>query len=286
MGERGAASCRSRRPWGSPGRISRDWKRTRIVVCREAIRLVFRKFQEVGTVRQTLLWFLEEGLRLPMHQSESETVWKRPTYATVYRILTHPAYGGSLRLGKTEMVSRYDKGLPRKGCRRKPPDRWLALIPNTHEGYVDWETFQQIRRAIARESSRSRPFPAEAKRGLGILAGLLRCRRCGRKLEVRYRAATMTCCVMAVGVAELDNGEPTCIAFGGIPVDEEIGRQVRRVLQPAAVEAAVQAHREEQQHRDEVQAALRAQTSKRRVMLQSSVETIRRCRSREPPGRG
>ena len=131
----------------------------------EAIRLVFRKFQEVGTVRQTLLWFLEEGLQLPVRQSESETVWKRPTYATVYRILTHPAYGGAYAYGKTEMVSRYDKGLPRKGCRRRPRDRWLALIPNTHEGYVDWETFQQIRRAIAENL----PGPGRsgaAKRGL------------------------------------------------------------------------------------------------------------------------
>jgi hypothetical protein len=28
----------------------------------EAIRFVYRKFQELGTVRQTLLWFLEEDL--------------------------------------------------------------------------------------------------------------------------------------------------------------------------------------------------------------------------------
>src|SRR6201998_4499028 len=31
----------------------------------EAIVLVFRKFRELGSVRQTLMWFLEEGLQLP-----------------------------------------------------------------------------------------------------------------------------------------------------------------------------------------------------------------------------
>src|SRR5271168_574558 len=32
---------------------------------REAILLVFRKFEELGAARPTLLWFLEEGLQLP-----------------------------------------------------------------------------------------------------------------------------------------------------------------------------------------------------------------------------
>jgi len=221
----------------------------------EAIRLVFRKFQEVGAVRQTLLWFLEEGLQLPVRQSDNETTWKRPTYATVYRILTHPAYGGAYAYGKTEMVARYDEGLPRKGCRRRPQERWLALIPNTHEGYVDWETFQRIRHAIAENL----PGPGRcgaAKRGLALLAGLLRCRRCGRKLVVHYTGRHHDVLRYGCRRGWLDNGEPTCIAFGGIPVDEEIGRQIRRVLQPAALEAAVQAHRDERQHQNEVQAAL------------------------------
>ena len=31
----------------------------------QAILLVFRKFIELGTVRQTLMWFLEHGLQVP-----------------------------------------------------------------------------------------------------------------------------------------------------------------------------------------------------------------------------
>ncbi len=34
--------------------------------------LVFRKFQELGTVRQTLLWFPERGLQLPTHTPRGE----------------------------------------------------------------------------------------------------------------------------------------------------------------------------------------------------------------------
>jgi hypothetical protein len=55
----------------------------------------------------------------------------------------------------------------------------------------------------------------------------------------------------------LDNGEAR-IAFGGIPVDEAIGREVLRAVHPAAVvEAAVQASQEETRRQDEVLEALR-----------------------------
>src|ERR1700730_18293476 len=61
----------------------------------QAIVLVFEKFLELGSVRQTLLWFLEQGLEMPVRNQLGETCWKRPSYATVYRILTGPVYGGA-----------------------------------------------------------------------------------------------------------------------------------------------------------------------------------------------
>jgi hypothetical protein len=43
----------------------------------------------------------------------------------------------------------------------------------------------------------------------------------------------------------LDHGEARGIAFGGIPVDEAIGTALLKAVQPAAVEAAVQASEDE-----------------------------------------
>ncbi|HVH87868.1 MAG TPA: hypothetical protein VM912_14165, partial [Terriglobales bacterium] len=48
-----------------------------------------------------------------------------------------------------------------------------------------------------------------------------------------------------------------CIAFGGRLVDEAIGQEVLRVVQPAAVEAAVLASEEEARRQDDVLQALR-----------------------------
>ena len=60
------------------------------------------------------------------------------------------------------------------------------------------------------------------KHGDALLAGLLRCRRCGRKLTVRYTGAKHNIPRYACCRGRLDNGEPRCIAFGGLRVDDAI----------------------------------------------------------------
>jgi DNA invertase Pin-like site-specific DNA recombinase len=221
----------------------------------EAILSVFRKFEELGTARQTLFWFIEEGLQLPARSQDGETKWRQPTYPTIHRMLTHPAYGGAYAYGKTESASVYEGGSSRKVYRRRPKERWLALLPHAHEGYIAWEEFQQIQRMLTANVPGAGE-PGAAKRGAALLAGLLRCHRCGRKLMVRYTGNQHSMLRYCCDRGRLDQGAPKCIAFGGVSVDEEIGRQLLRVVRPAAVEVAVLAHQDGQHQRDEVRAAL------------------------------
>jgi hypothetical protein len=54
----------------------------------------------------------------------------------------------------------------------------------------------------------------------------------------------------------LDNGEPRCIAFGGLRVDDAIEAEILKVLEPAAVAAALEAETQAAHHRDQVREAL------------------------------
>jgi DNA invertase Pin-like site-specific DNA recombinase len=221
----------------------------------EAILLAFEKLGELGSVRQTLLWFLEHGLQFPVHTSRGELGWKRPSYASIYRLLANPAYGGAYAYGKSEHASVYEGGRERHSARRKPREQWLSFIPNTHEGYVSWERFEQLQRAIA-ANAHSPEHPGAARCGQGLLAGLLRCRRCGRKFTVRYTGSRHEVLRYSCWRGWLDNGEPHCIAFGGVPADAAIAHEVLRVVQPGAIEAAILASEAQINQRDQVAAAL------------------------------
>jgi DNA invertase Pin-like site-specific DNA recombinase len=217
----------------------------------EAVQLVFAKFMELGTARQVLLWLLEHGLELPVVNHRGEVHWTRPTYSTVHQILSNPTYAGAYAYGKTEHGVRYDNGEPRRSSRRKDREHWWALIPEAHEGYIGWEQHQQIQQMMS-DNAYGREQIGAAKEGSALLAGILRCRRCGRKLMVRYTGKQHDVLRYACFRAWLDNGEPPCIGFGGLLVDEAIAREIVRVVQPAAIEAAVVAAEEQSQQDDQV----------------------------------
>jgi DNA invertase Pin-like site-specific DNA recombinase len=104
-----------------------------------AIGLVFSKFLELGSIRQTLNWFLEQAFKLPCLSQASQgwqTRWRRPRYAMLQRILRDPVYAGVYAYGKSRIECHYDQGVLRRQVRRLPPDEWRVKIPNHHEAYL------------------------------------------------------------------------------------------------------------------------------------------------------
>ena len=221
----------------------------------EAIRLVFDKVAELGSARQALLWFQEHGLDLPSRRANGDVLWRRPCYASIHRMIANPIYGGAYAYGKTGVAVQYDGAAACPRSRRKPREEWLALRPGAHEGYVDWERSEAIRRMVSDNLPTSRHHGA-AKHGDALLAGLLRCRRCGRKLTIRYTGTNHDIPRYSCSRGWLDNGEPRCIAFGGLRVDDAIAMTILQVVEPGAIAAATQAEARQEAQRDEVRDAL------------------------------
>jgi hypothetical protein len=82
---------------------------------------VFAKFRECRSVRQTLLWFVQEQIDFPaMAYSPfgKQLIWKRPVYNTLYHVLTNPTYAGAYVYGRHETRSGVAGGQIKK--RRRP----------------------------------------------------------------------------------------------------------------------------------------------------------------------
>ena len=76
------------------------------------------------------------------------------------------------------------------------------------------------------------------RRGEALLAGLLRCGHCGRKLHVAYSGAKGRAGRYHCRGGHLNHGGDRCISFGGLRIDRAIGAEVID-LQPLGVEAAI-----------------------------------------------
>ena len=212
-------------------------------VC-EAIRLVFLKFRERWSIRQTFLWFRDHDIELPANPIRgTRLVWKVPTQALVREILVNPFYAGAYVWGRRPMETvLVDGHLKKRQTSLRSAENCRVFIRDHHEGYIDWAIYEENQRVLRRNSVnwQGDESMAAIRAGQGLLVGLLRCGHCGRKLQVRYWGGRGTN-ARYLCKGEFDDGGRYCIGFGGASVDRRLSKELLKVISPLGVEASLRA---------------------------------------------
>jgi DNA invertase Pin-like site-specific DNA recombinase len=214
---------------------------------REAIGLVFARFTEMQSVRQVFLSLRADQIALPYIDSKSsgqhQLLWKPPVYATVNNLLTNPVYAGAYVFGRTGSRVTIENGRKRilRGYRKNRSD-WAVLLVDHHEGYLSWADYERNQRLIADNANgKGMMVRGAVRKGEALLVGLLRCGHCGRRLLVSYNGTKGDIGRYHCDATRSDPAAAPCISFGALRVDQAVGAEIVRLLQPLGVDAAVRA---------------------------------------------
>ena len=242
--------------WARDGGLMMDPDRR----VQDAIRAIFRLFERLGSATQVLRHMRCEGLLFPRPvdgKGMAQLVWRAPAYRNVIAILQNPFYAGAYAYGKSKVqTDLVDGSLRKRYGRARPMEEWSVLARDHHEAYVSWETFELNRRRLSQNSFSQRAGGTKSSRGgRALMAGLLRCRRCGRMLQVAYTGHYHKPRYSCRSGRAMHGIEP-CIGFGAQCVDLAIGAEILLVVAPLAVEAACMAERNAISQLDERRRAL------------------------------
>jgi DNA invertase Pin-like site-specific DNA recombinase len=210
-----------------------------------AVQGVFDQFERLGSVRQVLLWYHQENVPLCTFErgegAAQQVAWRLPGYNRLLAILTNPIYAGTFAYGRSRTCSKMVEGRARKTAGHLVPmEQWSVLIRDHHPGYISWEQYMHIQKQLADNTTKYHASgKGAAKGGPGLLAGLLRCARCGRKLHVCYSGQGGRVARYSCRGGNINHGVATCVSFGGWRADEAVAALVLDALQPLGVEAAL-----------------------------------------------
>jgi len=213
----------------------------------QVIRLVFERFRQLGSARQTHLSLTAEDVVFPRPSDGKRLTsfdWTPIRYRNVIALLKNPFYAGAYVYGKSEKRVAVVDGRARKSYGHgKPPEDWEVMIHDHHEGYIDWAEYERNQSVLAANAYGRVGGQKSGRGGRALLSGMLTCGRCGRGLAVVYTGAPPGRPTYRCDRPNLMLGLPRCLGFGGSRVDAAIAAEILRVVEPMAIEAALEAER-------------------------------------------
>lgn len=208
---------------------------------RGMIRLVFEKFEELGSAYAVFRYLVVNNLQLGFRRHRGgrigELEWKSASSARILSILRHPIYAGAYAYGLHRAGTRNPAtGRTEGGKWFVPPEELPVLIHNRLPAYISWDQYLANQERLKQNRS-LRDTRGVPKRGEALLPGLVVCGKCGHHMSTRYKVDKRPSYYCGE-YWRLALNEP-CGHISAATLDDLVSREVLRALEPAALELSL-----------------------------------------------
>lgn len=218
---------------------------------RTVVRLLFDQFDRLGSLYGLFHYLVRHHIWLPVRArtdpQKGQLQWRRPSLATLAQVLHHPIYAGAYAYGRRPVAPpRAYAGHPARHRKWVPINQGAVLIQDQLPAYITWEHYLQNQERL--KQNQSAPDTMGAPReGVALLAGILVCGLCGRRMHVSYRRIHQPYYNCLRHFVEAT--EPSCPGVQATVLDTCVAQQVLRALAPAALELGFQARQDVERER-------------------------------------
>jgi DNA invertase Pin-like site-specific DNA recombinase len=234
------------------------------------MKLFFELFQTLRSANGLFHYLSEHNIRLPFRENRRDGScsidWRLPSKSTVYGLLKHPLYAGAFGYRRLCKYSKKTQG--KQGKKYLPPDQWKVLIKNLHPAYISWEDYEGIQQQLSENDNVGdrRGIPRE---GSALLAGIVRCSHCGRRLSPSYPSSFQP--IYRCGRHRTIAGvSPCCSSIRCTTLDDFVESRILEAIAPAGVELSLRVIEDEESRRTQLDTLYAHRVEQARFRVESS----------------
>lgn len=225
------------------------WRDTRFELdpdeaVRRAVATVLERFAIEPTSWAVVRWARQTGFKFPSRKHDGELEWRDLTMGRLNTLLHNPTYAGVYVYGRQPTVKAIVDGTIRERRKRLAIDEWPVKIEAAHPAYVSWETFMTNQERLYQNLSKMNGATSGApKNGSAMLAGIVLCGRCGRRMRVDYTTHERKLW-RYVCVGKHVSMQTICWSVTGNNLDEAVENLFLETMTPSEIDLSIAVERE------------------------------------------
>ena len=225
---------------------------------RKAVCAVFERFSIEPSARAVLRWAERSGFRMPTRDRRTgELRWTTLGSSRLHDMLHNPTYAGVYVYGRRPFrQALVDGEIRRVRVRLEERAQWPVAIDDAHPGYITWEAFMDNEDKLRnnRSSTGSETMGAP-QQGRALLAGLLLCGRCGRRMGPHYYSTNHS---TSKWLYTCYADEGICWSVSGLSIDTAVEELFLGTMVPSEIELSLAVQQEAEQQATSIDQAWRA----------------------------